>query len=349
MRMIHRAWALLPRPLDPLRSIKIKFGVVVMGSGCACVLVLFAGYRLGIRGRYTLPVGVLISLAVAQLLAHGMTEPLRQMTAAARAMARGDYSRRVRTNARDEVGELAQAFNRMAEDLAEVDRQRREFVANVSHELRTPISALRAVLENVADGVTSPTPKVLGEAVEQTERLGRLVSQLLDLSRVEAGAGTLDRSSFDVAPFVSGVVAEVGPGHPGAVITTDVPAALYAVADRDRLHQVLANLLDNAARHSPPEGAVTVTARPGTDIGGLVLEVADEGPGIHPAERTRVFERFSRGSYAATTPRRAGGSGGTGLGLAIARWVVDLHGGDIGVVDSAHGCRIRVVIPGERS
>jgi signal transduction histidine kinase len=165
----------------------------------------------------------------------------------------------------------------------------------------------------------------------------------------------LDRVSFDVGPFVATVVTEMESSHPGTVITMDIPAALYAVADRDRLHQVLANLLDNAARHSPAGGRVTVTARPGADIGGLVLEVADEGPGIHPAERTPVFERFSRGSVAVMLPRRphVGGEtttreAGTGLALAIARWAVDLHDGEIGVVDSARGCRIRVVIPGGR-
>ncbi|HEY8479746.1 MAG TPA: HAMP domain-containing protein, partial [Spirillospora sp.] len=180
----RRLWARLPRPLDPLRSIKVKFGVVVVVTACVAILIVLWGYPLGFRARVTLPVGVLISLVVIQLLAHGMTAPLREMTAAAREMARGDYSRRVRATSRDEVGELAHAFNRMAADLAEVDRQRREFVANVSHELRTPISALRAVLENVADGVTPATPEVLQSALDQTERLGRLVTQLLDLSRV---------------------------------------------------------------------------------------------------------------------------------------------------------------------
>ncbi|MFG1998469.1 ATP-binding protein [Spirillospora sp. NPDC048911] len=338
MKFFHRLWARLPRPLDPLRSIKVKFGIVTVVTACTAILIVLWGYMLGFRARHTMPVGVLISLGVVQLIAHGMTAPLREMTAAARAMARGDYSRRVRASSRDEVGELAQAFNRMAADLAAVDRQRREFVANVSHELRTPISALRAVLENVADGVTPATPEVLESAVEQTERLGRLVTQLLDLSRVDAGADTLDRTSLDVAAFV----AEATAAYPDARLNIDVTPGLAAVADRDRLHQVLANLLDNAVRHSPPGGTVTVTARPVLD-GGLALDVADEGPGIPQAERSRVFERFSRGAAAGTGVGTSGG--GTGLGLAIARWAVDLHGGDISVVDSPRGCRIRVLIP----
>ncbi|NDU74948.1 HAMP domain-containing protein [Actinomadura sp. DSM 109109] len=342
-RLARRLWARLPRPLDPLRSIKVKLGVVVVVTACVAVLIVLWGYPLGFRARQTMPVGVLISLVVTQLLAHGMTAPLREMTAAARAMARGDYSRRVRATSRDEVGELAQAFNRMAADLAEVDRQRREFVANVSHELRTPISALRAVLENVADGVTPATPDVLETALDQTERLGRLVTQLLDLSRVEAGAAALDVTDLDIAAFVADVVAEARAGRPDAVFEPDVAPGLRAAADRDRLHQVVANLLDNAARHSPDGRPVRVTARPANPPGGLVIEVADEGPGIPPEERARVFERFSRGSAAgAGTP-----GGGTGLGLAIANWATELHGGDITVMDTPTGCRIRVVIPAD--
>ncbi|MFD0683580.1 HAMP domain-containing sensor histidine kinase [Actinomadura fibrosa] len=341
--VVHRLWARLPRPLDPLRSIKVKFGVVVVVTACVAVLIVLWGYPLGFRARQTMPVGVLISLVVIQLLAHGMTAPLREMTAAARAMARGDYSRRVRATSRDEVGELAQAFNRMAADLAEVDRQRREFVANVSHELRTPISALRAVLENVADGVTPAAPDVLDSALEQTERLGRLVTQLLDLSRADAGAAALDLDRLDIAAFIADVTAEAAASHPDVTFTSDVAPGLHATADRDRLHQVVANLLDNAARHGPPGRPVTVTARQGGTPGGLVLEVADEGPGIPREERERVFERFSRG--AASGPRAGTPGGGTGLGLAIARWATDLHGGEITVLDTPGGCRIRVALP----
>ncbi|MCP2340257.1 sensor histidine kinase [Actinomadura rupiterrae] len=330
------AWERLPRPLDPLRSIKVKLGVLVVVTACIAILIVLWGYPLGFRGRETVPVGLLIALVITQLIAHGMTAPLREMTAAARAMARGDYSRRVRSTSRDEVGELARAFNRMAADLAAVDRQRQEFVANVSHELRTPISALHAVLENVADGVTPASPEVLESALEQTERLGRLVGQLLDLSKVDAGAVPLDLRELEVAGFVD----EVTAAFPDTPVKADIAPGLCCVADRDRLHQVLANLLDNAVRHGPSDGAVSITARPGDGAGSLVLEVSDEGPGIPKGQRERVFERFSRGASGAATP-----DGGTGLGLAIARWVVTMHNGRIGVVDTPHGCRIRVTLP----
>lgn len=332
---------MIPRPLDPLRSIKIKLGVLVAVSSCATALALKEALEHGIRGRYALPVAVLAALVVTQVLAHGMTSPMREMTAAARAMAGGRYDTRVRDSSRDEVGELARAFNRMAGDLAEVDRQRREFVANVSHELRTPISALHAQLENLADGVTPADPSSLGTALEQTERLGRLVLQLLDLSRVDAGRDALDRTEFAVEPFLSGVASESRSARPSVRFVIDVPPGLVVVADRDRLHQVVGNLMDNAAAHGPAGGLVTVTARARGRYGGVALEVADEGPGIAPGDRARVFERFYRGS--------SGGSadGRTGLGLAIARWAVELHGGRIEVAaPEGPGCRIRVVIPG---
>ncbi|RAY10784.1 two-component sensor histidine kinase [Actinomadura craniellae] len=322
---------MIPRPLDPLRSIKLKLGLLVVASTCATALVLKEALEAGVRGRYALVVAVLASLVVTQVLAHGMTSPLRHMTAVARAMAAGRHDRRVRASSRDEVGELARAFNTMADELAEVERRRRDFIANVSHELRTPISALHAQLENIADGVTPVRPDTLRVALDQTERLGRLVTQLLDLSRVDGGGALLDRTRFDVRPFLDAAVEQARAAHPRVRFSADAPPGLTVSADRDRLHQVVANLLDNAARHG--RGTVTVTAR-----AGLVLEVTDDGPGIPRGERDRVFERFSRGgSY--------GADGGTGLGLAIARWAVDLHGGRIEVVDAARGCRIRAVIP----
>jgi signal transduction histidine kinase len=330
--------------LDPVRSIKLKLGILVVVSGALALA--FFWWQIGWLPPRTAVMAIAIALVSSQVLAHGMTRPLRDMTDAAQAMATGDYTRRVRATARDEVGELAAAFNRMAADLAAADRQRRELVANVSHELRTPITALRAVLENVVDGVTTPDSATLHTALTQTERLGRLVTELLDLSRIDAGVLPLQRARFAVAPLLADVVAEatVTSEVSGRDITFAVevsPPDATVVADRGRLHQVVVNLVDNAVRHGPTGGTVRLiaTARPD----GLAVEVQDDGPGIAPADRIRVFERFSRGE------RANGTDGGTGLGLAIARWVVDLHGGTIGVVDPTpaddSGCRIRLHLP----
>lgn len=325
------------RPLDPFRSIKLKLGVLVAVTCTTSAVIVWAGLHNDLATRYTLPLSVFFALVVTQLLARGMTSPLREMTAAAQAMARGDYSRLVHASSNDEVGELARAFNRMAEDLGDADRQRRELVANVSHELRTPVSALRAVLENLVDGVTSPDDASLRAALAQTERLGDLVSELLDLSRVEAGAVPLHCDRLDLLPFLQACVQEAELAERDVRHVVDVePSDLMVLADQDRLHQVIANLLDNAARHSPAGAAVTIRARSGA--GEVQLDVIDEGPGIDPRDRARVFDRFHRGGASAQ-------DGGTGLGLAIARWVVDLHGGAIKVAESPTGCDIRVTLP----
>lgn len=326
-------WDRLPRPLDPFGSFKVKMGLLVGGAITLAAFTFWIGASW--QFRYALLAALATSLILTQFLAHGMTSPLRQMTAAARAMARGDYSRRVRATSRDEIGQLATAFNQMAADLGAEDEYRRGLIANVSHELRTPITALHAVLENVVDGVVEPDTETMRIALAQTERLGELVANLLDLSRVESGVIPLQLSIFRVDDFLGDAVAHAPASTDGVdVVVSATPANLAAVADPARLRQVVVNLVDNAIRHSPTGGRVSVRAS--SRDSELRIEVADEGPGIPVAERERVFERFTRGATSA---------GGTGLGLAIARWAVELHGGTIEVMDGGTGCRIGVAIP----
>ncbi|MDQ1106339.1 DUF4153 domain-containing protein [Nocardioides zeae] len=331
-------------PLAGIGSVKVKLGVLVAASVTVATLVASLGRAASVPLWLSLPVTVLLALAVTQLLAVGMTSPLRQMTAAARRMARGDYTARVADGSRDEVGELARAFNTMAGDLGDVDRRRRDLVATVSHELRTPLAGLRAVLENLVDDVGAPGPEArhaaLATALGQAERMSGLVEDLLDLARVDAGHAPLRPEAVDVAALLDACVAEAvtaaGPRGRSVTYAVDVdPVDLTVRADPARLHQLVANLLDNAARHSPAGGTVRATAGPGPD-GGLRLQVHDEGPGVPPAERDRVFEAFGTGS-----------GGGTGLGLAVARWVVDMHGGAIRFVDPVGptGARVQVDLP----
>lgn len=325
-------------PLEQVTSIKVKLGLLVVASVLVAAVLATLGAGT-VPAALSIPVTVLLALAVTQLLAVGMTSPLGQMTEAARRMAGGDYAVRIDTSSTDEVGELARAFNRMAGDLATVDRQRRDLVASVSHELRTPLTALVAVLENLDDGITEPDPATIRLALGQAERLGNLVADLLDLSRVDAGVVALDRTSLSVCELVGTAVAEAGTDARDVSFEVRVePPDLHIEADRSRLQQLLANLLDNAVRHSPAGRVVHVS---GQQLGDwLRLEVADEGFGIAPPDRDRVFERFG-------TLRDPAG-GGTGLGLAIARWVTDLHGGRIVLVDPVageSGARFRVDLP----
>jgi signal transduction histidine kinase len=329
------------RPLDGLRSIKTKLGVLVAASMVVAVVVSQIGDRAGVPGFLTVAVTMTAALGATQWLARGMTSPLREMMGAASAMATGDYSQRVTATSADEVGELARAFNTMAGDLATADQQRRQLVATVSHELRTPLAAQQALLENLVDGVVRPDDEVLGTALAQAERLSTLVGDLLDLSRLDGGPVPLNLEPLRVREVLDAAVAEIRVSTRGVRHEVRVePDDLVVTADAARLAQLLANLLDNADRHSPTRGAVTVSAGR-SDPDRWWLEVRDEGPGIAAADEERVFARFGLGTDA---------GGGTGIGLAIASWVCELHGGSISVLPAEPhepGARLRAVLPRE--
>jgi signal transduction histidine kinase len=328
------------RPLDRFNSIKVKLGLVIVVAVGVTLFTVVIGHELGLQLRWRLLVAIVLSLGSVQLIARGLTAPLREMAAAAEAMARGEHGRQVSVPSRDEVGRLAEAFNAMSAELAQVDRLRREMVANVSHELRTPLSALQASLENIVDGVMPADQQTLEAMQAQVSRLTRLVEQLLDLSRMESEGVALDVRPFAVGALVERVCTESRLGAPLDVsMCVDVsPTGLEIAGDEERIHQVVSNLVENAVRFSPRPGTVTIRARP---VAGLVrLEVLDEGPGIPPVERTRAFERFHR--VDAARPE----GGGAGLGLAIARWIVDLHGGSIRAeAAEPRGCKIVVDLP----
>ncbi len=330
------------RPLDFLSSIKLKLGVVIVAAVLITVAVVLLGERSGLSAAVTAVVAVVLALGVVQVLAHGMTRPLREMVGAARAMSRGEYGRRVTATSRDEVGELGRAFNRMAADLAEVDRVRRDLIANVSHELRTPLGSLRAMIENLVDGVEPIDPQAFATMLNQVERLGTLVEQLLDLSKLESGVVPLARAPVTAATLLEQVAADwrAAAGARGVELRLLVePPELVVNADEARLHQVLGNLVANAVRHAPAGSAVTVMAR--ATAGGIALEVHDDGPGIPRVEADRVFERFYRSDRS-----RSSGDGGSGLGLAIARWIVELHDGSIRTEErTPTGCRMVVELP----
>jgi len=335
----RQAWADF-RPLDRIGSIKLKLGLTIALGVFVSSAVSVVGLRWHWPVWVRLSISMVIALALVQVLTRGMTSPLKDMAAAARNMAEGNWRGRVTDTSADEVGELARAFNAMAAELAVVDRMRKDLIANVSHELRTPISALQARLENMVDGVEAPDEDLLRSMLDQTERLGRLVAQLLDLSRLESGAVPLRRELLEVAPLLDAVAAEARLQAPGRAIETTVhPADLWVLADPDRVHQVLANLTDNALRHGPADRPVRLAAASADRH--VVLTVSDEGPGIPDAEAERVFERFYRADSV-----RPGSSGGAGLGLSIARWIVDLHGGDIRArANAPSGCSVVCRLP----
>lgn len=318
------------------------------GSGPAGAIAGTARFVRSVWWQFLLAgaIAAFIALFLARILARGMTQPLRDMAQAARRMSRGDYGASVAVRSRDEVGQLARAFNRMAGEMESLERLRRDLVANVSHELKTPISALRAHLENLLDGVEDPNPALIEVMLQQSERLSRLIDQLLDLSRLEAGDVPLEIEPVPLGPLVARVIREVEVARPDrareVAVRNEVPVDLPPVeADRERIHQVLFNLLENAVRFTPSGGLITVRAV--RENGGYAVTVEDTGPGIPKEHIPLVFERFYR-----VDPSRSRDDGGTGLGLAIARSVVEAHGGRIWAEsDDERGARFTFVLPKE--
>jgi signal transduction histidine kinase len=319
-------------PLRLTRSIKAKFSIVILAAIGTAVVTSQAGYSLGWPLWVRPTVAAIVSLVAVQFLAKGMTLPLRDMARAARRMATGDYTQRVETSSVDEVGQLAAAFNSMAEAVADADRQQRDLIGNVSHELRTPIAGLRATLENIIDGVTEPTSEVLTTMAGRVNRLERLVSDLLDLSRLEAGMAPLTTSLVNLREIVDGAVEECTAAHPAARIAIAVSEETVLNADAERLHQVVSNLLANAISHGG--GSIDITAV--AVAGNVTLTVADQGRGLD-GDPDRLFERFYRADKSST---------GTGLGLSIVRWIVDLHGGTVNAKpNQPTGARFIVTLP----
>lgn len=328
-------------PVRRIPTLKLRLAVIIAVAVMVTDTVFYATVKWSSLWPGTAGVFAGASaFAVVLVLARGTLEPLREMASASEAIARGEFTTRVSAESADEIGRLAESFNRMAAELEQTDRLRRELVANVSHELRTPIAALQAKLENIADGVEPADADTIAVMLAQTQRLGRLVRQLLDLSRLEAGTMPLERRSFAVGPLLQSAVREAELSRPDARIEVAVePPDLVLDADPERLHQVVANLVENAVRYSPNGAPIAVEAA--RTESGVRIAVADEGPGIPAADADRVFERFYR-----SDPARSTRDGGAGLGLAIAHWIVDLHGGEIHPeARRPHGCRMVVNLP----
>lgn len=315
------------RPLDRIRSIKVKLSAVIVVAVGISAVVSSIGLRTGIPVWLRPFIAAAIALLLVYPFARGITSPLRDMAAASRAMADGDYTVPVRSSSRDEVGELARAFDAMRTQLAAVDQQRRELIANVSHELRTPLAGLRARFENIADGVELADPENVRSTLAEIERLSRLVDELLELSRIESGTSPLEVDELDVSQLLHHAAREVRLRRPDLIVEVHAADGITYIGDEARVLQVVRNLLDNAARHTPQGEPVELSACRGPT--GIELTVSDRGPGIPVEERLRVFERFYRSDHA-----RAADGSGSGLGLSIVRGIVELHRGSIEITSN---------------
>lgn len=272
---------------------------------------------------------LLVAVIASALVSNRIVAPLRRLEQASRRISAGHYDERVeigRANLPvDELGQLGQQFNAMASQLEETEARRSELIGNVAHELRTPLTTIKGTLEGLIDGVLPADPATLHELRRETDRLQRLVRDLQELSRVEGGAVELDLVPRPVTAMVADSVDRLQRQYQekGVDLAVEMPPeSPVALADPDRIGQVLQNLLGNALQHTPPGGHVIVNVR--MDADNAVISVVDNGVGIAPEDLPRLFERFYRADRS-----RARTSGGSGIGLTIAKHLVEAHGGRI--------------------
>ncbi len=326
-------------PLKAIRSIKTKWSLVIIAAVAVSAGTSQLGFALGWPVWIRPMVAGALALAAVQYLARGMTSPLRAMTSQAQRIAEGDFNERVHTEAQDEIGQLASSLNEMAERLAASDALQKDFIANASHELRTPVAAIQNQLENLVDRITDPSPETLQRMLQQTEHLSGLVRQLLDLSRLDVTTLAPNRELVAGGVLLKQIAHEAQLLHPGAQIDLALSGPLGVSADEQMLHQLISNLISNALRFAPVGSPVVVTAN--GDGGRVIIRVSDEGPGIPPEQRSRVFDRFWQADGSGPT-----GGGGAGLGLSICKRIVELHQGSISIHSNRPvGTTVQVDLP----
>lgn len=300
--------------------------------------------------------GLIAALAVVIIslfLVRRLTRPLASLTAAADQMRQGDYSRRVEPpKSQDELGRLSQSFNEMAEtiesDITELRRQeqlRRDLLANIAHDLATPLTAIQGFSEALGDNVISD-PAARQETAQliarEVQRMRRLVADMQQMTSLESGRAHLDLAPLDIHGLVDETLAVIGPECEQAGITlhNEIDSkAPPVLADSDRVTQALLNLLDNARRHTPSGGTISVGAQPRDKM--LSVWISDSGTGIDPSDLPLIFERFYRADRS-----RTGTTGGSGLGLSIVKAIIAAHGGTISAESTpGKGTRVTFTLP----
>jgi signal transduction histidine kinase len=289
-------------------------------------------------------VAVIVALVLGIFLARTLTHPLRELTEATRALARGALGRQVPVRSNDELGELTAAFNHMSADLAQSTRQRRQMTADIAHDLRTPLSVILGYTEALSDGKIPGGPEIYQVMHGEAEQLQRLIEDLRLLSLADTGELTLNRLRTSPRSLLERTAAAyaVNAQEKEIDLEIDIAAELPDIdVDPERMAQVLGNLVSNAIRHTPYGGTIRFSA--GRTADAVFLRVTDTGEGIGPEDLPYVFDRFYRGD-----PARSSATGESGLGLAIARSLVETHGGTISLESSlGKGSTFTVTLPAQ--
>lgn len=296
----------------------------------------------GVAEIFAVAMGVaaVVSVVLAVVVAVRLARPLDDMSHAARRIAAGDYGARVPREGPAEVTSLADSFNQMALSLADQELMRRDFIVNAAHELRTPLTNLQGYLEALRDGVIAPSREQFTSLHEEVDRLVRLARSLDSLAEINGGHALPHAADVDLAQSLRTAAELARPAFDAKVICfeTCIEHGLRARGDPDRLAQVLSNLLQNAARYTPTEGRVCLTAEP--RHGGALVTVTNSGDGIPPADLPRVFERFYRVDKSRDSAR-----GGAGIGLAIVKQLVEADGGELGADSQPGTTRFWFLLP----
>ena len=267
----------------------------------------------------------LTAIFIALFISRKIVFPIKALVKASKHVAAGHYSERLPVQSNDELGELTESFNQMAEALAETEDMRRQLMADVTHELKTPLAGIKGYMEGLEDGVIEATPGTFRIVHREAERMQRLVQDLEVLSRAEAGQMNIKPQRCAIEPLVNAVSERLRPQfvekNVGLHITLPIDS-VFVFADHDRVGQVLTNLLTNALQHTPSSGNVTVSATPQDNM--LQFSIHDTGDGLSPEDIKRIFQRFYR-----VDKSRSRAAGGSGIGLTIARHLVEAQGGRI--------------------
>jgi signal transduction histidine kinase len=290
---------------------------------------------------------ILLAFILGAVLSRTISRPIRELTKATREMAGGNFGQRVPVRSRDEIGELAESFNKMNDDLARSFNLRKQMTADIAHELRTPLSLIIGHAEGVHDGVLPASKENFEIIREEAERLEQLVNDLRTLSLADAGELSADFQPMDVNKFLAEIQShylvpfkqqQVGLELEPFDGTQDKPASdvLQANLDPSRFAQVITNILDNALRYTPKGGRVSISTKYSREK--IEINIEDSGEGVSPEEANHLFDRFYRAD-----PSRTRDEGGSGLGLAIAKSIVEMHGGKIWA-ESEAGRGLKVVI-----
>ena len=301
--------------------------------------------RINITLLYGALVGAVIALILGVFLSRTLTQPIRELTHATHAVAEGDLSQQVPIRSNDELGDLAQAFNKMSAELSRSVDSRKQMTADIAHELRTPLSLILGHAEAVHDGVLPPTRENFEIIREEAARLEHLVNDLRTLSLADAGELTINRQAIEPGRLVEEVASlyQFETQRKNISLELDIASPLPTIeVDPGRITQVLTNILDNALRHTPEGGEISLSVKEEDDQ--VKVEIQDSGPGLKTEDLDRIFERF----YRADPSRQRDGEfpGGSGLGLAIARSIVQVHNGQLSAEsEPGRGLKIIITLP----